>query len=252
MLPEFLSEFRTPLEQYRLDYVRIKATPLLDNETLSLTQSKFLGHPYLPLGHPYPLDAAGQPMVLWAQINFAEVPRLAGFPEVGILQFFASPTDWYDAEDYQVLYHPDSNSAPQTDFSLLTDKLYADSPIYAEHALVFSPATEYGNPEDVRFDMSFGGKDYYEYQNTLTEAQREELDTYCNNAGHKLGGYAFFTQGDPRDYSSADQRSDVQLLQLDSDKKIMFGDSGVAHLFINPEALAARQFEQAYFYWDCC
>lgn len=179
------------------------------------------------------------------------MPPLAGFPEAGILQFFASATDWYDAEDYQVLYHADPTAAPQTDFSFLTPDLYEDSPIYVAHALAFRPATEYGNPEDCHSNLSFDGKDYYAYQETLSEAQRAQLDACCNSAGHKLGGYACFTQGDPRDYTDGNS-ADIQLLQLDTDEEMMFGDSGVAHLFISPEALAARQFDQAYFYWDCC
>lgn len=85
----------------------------------------------------------------------------------------------------------------------------------------------------------------------MPEEQQEELDRYCNNTGHKIGGYAYFTQRDPRNAAAA-QANDVQLLQLDSDEQIMFGDSGLVHLFINPTALQERQFDQAYFYWDCC
>ncbi|WP_083325969.1 DUF1963 domain-containing protein [Hymenobacter coccineus] len=44
----------------------------------------------------------------------------------------------------------------------------------------------------------------------------------------------------------------MQLLQLDSDEQIRFGDSSLAHLFISPDALRERRFDQAYFYWDCC
>ena len=251
MLPEFLGEFRAPLERYKLDYVKILAAPVPAGESLPLRQSKFLGQPYLPVGTPYPHDEKGQPMLLVAQLNFAEIPALAGFPSTGILQFFISPTEWYNADDYQVLYHAATDAPPQTDFSFLTSKLYEDSPIHVEHSLAFSLATEYGGAEDCRFDMSFGGKDYYEYQETLPEAQRELLDTYCGNAGHRLGGYAYFTQGDPRQPEPAGQ-TDVQLLQIDVDEEIMFGDSGLGHFFISPAALAARQFDQAYFYWDCC
>lgn len=251
MLPEFLGEFRAPLERYKLDYVKILATPVPAGKSLPLLQSKFLGQPYLPVGTPYPHDEKGQPMLLLAQLNFVEIPALAGFPAKGILQFFISPTEWYSAEDYRVLYHEATEAQPQTDFSFLTSDLYEDSPIRAEHSLAFSLATEYGGAEDCRFDMSFGGKRYYKYQETLTKKQREELDTYCNNSGHRLGGYAYFTQGDPRDNDPA-LLDDVQLLQIDVDKQIMFGDSGLGHFFISPAALAARQFDQAYFYWDCC
>jgi len=251
MLPEFLGEFRAPLERYKLDYVKILATPVPAGESLPLLQSKFLGQPFLPVGTPHPHDEKGQPMLLLAQLNFAEIPALAGFPTTGILQFFASPTEWYDTEDYKVLYHAATDAEPQTDFSFLTSALYEDSPIYKEHALAFSLATEYGGAEDCRFDMAFGDKDYYEYQATLAKAQQEELDDYCNNSGHRLGGYAYFTQGDPREHEPNGQ-TDVQLLQIDTDEEIMFGDAGLAHLFISPAALANKQFDQAYFYWDCC
>jgi len=251
MLPEFLGEFRASLERYKLDYVKIAATPLPAGESLPLLQSKFLGKPFLPVGTPYPHDEKGQPMLLLAQLNFAEIPALSGFPTTGILQLFISATEWYDSEDYQVLYHATTAAEPTIDFSFLPSDLYKDSPVYTEHVLAFSAATEYGGAEDCRFDMSFGGKDYYEYQEMLTEEQKQELDDCCNNSGHRLGGYAFFTQGDPREYD-ASQAADVQLLQIDTDEQIMFGDSGLAHLFISPAALAAKQFDKAYFYWDCC
>jgi uncharacterized protein YwqG len=251
MLPDFLGEFRAPLERYKLDYVKILATSVLAGESLPLQQSKFLGKPFLPVGTPYPHDEKGQPMLLLAQLNFAEIPALADFPTTGILQFFVSPTEWYDAEDYQVLFHPSTTAQPQTDFSFLPSDIAAHSPIRAEHALAFSLATEYGGAGDCRFDMSFGGKDYYEYEKTLTKEQQDQLDSYCNNSGHRLGGYAYFTQGDPREYGT-DRQADVQLLQIDIDEQIMFGDSGLGHFFISPAALVARQFDQAYFYWDCC
>ena len=251
MLPDFLGAFHPQLERYRLDYLKILAKPLGNAESLPLTQSKFLGTPYLPVGMPYPLDEQGKPMILLAQINFAAAPALEPYPTQGILQLFVSATNWYDMDDYRILFHPSSLAEPQTDFGFLTGDLYADSPIYVEHALSFSRQTEYGGAEDCRFDMKFEGRDYYEYQETLPKAQQVELDTYCYNVGHKIGGYAFFTQGDSRD-SPTDKTTDVLLLQIDTDEEIMFGDSGVAHLFISPEALKKQQFDQAYFQWDCC
>lgn len=251
MLPDFLANYRSQLEAHALDYVRIQATPLAAGDSLPLTQSKLLGEPYLPLGVPYPLDEAGQPMLLWAQLNFAEIPALPDFPTAGILQFFASATDWYSADDYQVLYHADPTAAPQTDFSFLTPDLYEESPIFTEHALSFSRQVDYGSADDCRFEATFDGQDYDEYRDSLPEAQQEEPDACFYTTGHKLGGYADFTQGDPRS-CTAGQPVDVQLLQLDSGEQLMFGDAGLAHLFISPAALRARQFDQAYFYWDCC
>lgn len=251
MLPDFLGEFRPQLETYKLDYLKITAKPLRRNESLALTQSKFLGTPFLPLGTPYPQDAKGQPMILLAQLNFSEAPALASYPEVGILQLFVSPTEWFNMEDYRILYHPDLTAESQQDFSFLTADLYRDSPILVEHSLQFSKETEYGGTEDCRFDMEFGGKSYYEYQETLPKEQQDQLDTYCYNVGHKIGGYAYFTQADPRGCSIG-SFDDVLLLQIDTDKQIAWGDSGVANIFISPDALANKQFELAYFNWDCC
>lgn len=253
MLPDFLGELRSQLETYKLDYVRIQATPLQPGGFLTLMQSKFLGMPFLPVGVPYPHDVLVRPMILLAQINFAEVSTLAGYPDQGILQLFVSSTEWYNADpkDYRILFHPDPNAEAQTDFSFLTPTLYAESPIMVEHALAFRSETEYGGAEDCRFTMDFGGKDYYEYQETLPQEQQQELDRYCNTAGHKIGGYAFFTQGDPRGYGASRQQ-DLLLLQIDTDNEIEWGDSGVANIFISPEALRAKEFGAAWFTWDCC
>ncbi|RFP66412.1 DUF1963 domain-containing protein [Hymenobacter lapidiphilus] len=251
MLPEFLGSFRSQLEQYRLDYLKILAEPHRDAPALPLTQSKFLGTPFLPISVPYPLDELGKPMILLAQINFAETPALEPYPTHGLLQLFVSATNWYSMDDHCILYHPSLETEPQTDFSFLTPDLYEDSPIYVEHTLTFSRETEYGGTQDCRFDMTFEGLEYYEYQKTLPKAQQKQLDAYCYNTGHKIGGYALFNQQDPRDCSVA-TNTHVLLLQIDIDEEIMFGDSGVAHVFISPEALKSRDFEQAYFQWDCC
>jgi uncharacterized protein YwqG len=253
MLPDFLGEFRSQLKTYKLDYVRIEATPLPLGDSVALTRSKFLGKPYLPVGAPYPHDVLVRPMILLAQLNFAEVPSLEGYPTEGIFQLFVSGTEWMNADpkDYRILFHPNPVAEAQTDFSFLTPALYTDSPILAEHTLAFSRATEYGGAADCRFAMDFGGKDYYEYQETLPQAQQQELDHYCYTNGHKMGGYTFFTQGDPRDYGTSRQQ-DLLLLQIDTDNEIEWGDSGVANIFISPEALRAKQFDAAWFTWDCC
>lgn len=84
MLPEFLGAFRLTLERYKLDCIKILANPHRGNNVLPLTLSKLLGTPFLPVGTPYPLDEQGKPMILLAQINFAEVPTLESYPTQGI------------------------------------------------------------------------------------------------------------------------------------------------------------------------
>jgi uncharacterized protein YwqG len=73
------------IERGKLQYVNIEAVL---NENLGITQSKFAGPMYLSKGFTYPIDYNGKYMFPLAQINFSEVPPLAGYPESGILQFY--------------------------------------------------------------------------------------------------------------------------------------------------------------------
>lgn len=250
MIPEFLNEFKTQLEKYKLETIKISATPLENGESLQISDSKFLGKPYLPKEMEYPKDKENKPMVLWTQINFADVPVLDGYPDQGILQFFVS-AEWFDMDDYKVVFHNNITEEFQTDFSFLTEEMYEESPIYSEHKLDFSKEIEYGSSEDFRFDMRFNDKDYWDFQETLTKNQTEEIEKIIDGTGHKIGGYAYFTQADIRDCNK-DLKQDLLLLQIDSDDEIMFGDSGVANFFINPEDLKNKRFEKAWFNWDCC
>ncbi len=251
MIPSFLEPFREEIEKYKLDTIKIEATPLGEGEALTFKQSKFLGKPYLPINMEYPKDKNGVPMIHLAQINFAEVPALDDYPNSGILQLYISPTDWYDMEDFCILFYENPDLDFQTGFDFLTKSLYEDCPIYVEHKLTFNKTIEYGDPNDFRFQLSFDGKDYYDFQKSLSKAQEDEMDKFFDSIGHKIGGYAYFTQSDPRDYDSI-KHDDVLLLQIDTDEEIMFGDSGVAHIFINSDDLKEKDFSKAYFYWDCC
>ena len=247
--PNFLKEFENDLLKYKLDYIKIEATPLKKGQTIDVIQSKFLGIPYLPTGVDYPKDEAGKPMILLAQLNFSEIPKLKNYPEKGILQFYISGDGWYDNEA-KVLYHENIETY-QTEFSFLTADLYSDSPVNCEHSLIFSAEEEYGGSEDFRFDFTFNGLSYWDFENTLSESEKKEIDKFFYNIGHKIGGYAYFTQSDPRGYNQKSE-DDVLLLQIDTDHEIMFGDSGVGNFFINNQDLVNKNFEKAYFYWDCC
>ncbi len=251
-LPSFLAPFKADIEKYGLESVKIVASPRSEGkEALGIMESKFLGHAYWPLGKEYPMAKDGNPMILLAQINFQELPPLENYPTGGILQLFVSPFTWYDMDDYQVVFHENTSLNHLSDFSFLSEKLYEESPIYCEHQLSFKKEIEYGGVNDFRWGLKFNGLDYFDYQETLSKAQQEQMDQFFYGSGHKIGGYAFFTQTDPRDYGRT-KKKDVLLLQIDTDEEIMFGDSGVANVFINIDELINRNFEKAYFNWDCC
>lgn len=250
MLPQILSEFTKEIEVLKLESVKIKAIPDNDEKSILITESKFLGIPYLPLDYKYPQDKMGKPMILIAQINFSEIPYIKNYPDRGILQFFVSSTDWYDMDDYRIIYHEDIYDKHQTNFSFLTEELYIDSPIYCQHRLEFVKSIEFGGNKDHRFNLRFNGIGFHDFCKTLPTDLTEVVENFFDASGHKIGGYAYFTQSDPRDYNDT-IKEDVLLLQIDSDYEIMFGDNGIANIFINPIDLKNKKFEKAWFNWDC-
>ena len=70
--------------------------------------------------------------------------------------------------------------------------------------------------------------------------------------GHKIGGYPFFSQEDPRNENNPHT---LLLLQIDGnetdDAEIMWGDYGGANFFISPKDLANCKFDNVLYNWDC-
>jgi len=256
-VPMVLEKFTSELVDKQREYVAIKASPLdceLIEDTLNLKSSKFLGKPFIPVDMDYPRDKNDNPLVLLAQINFTEMPTLEGFPENGILQLYFSSTGWWDMNNSErIIYLTDNDlqKEPKTDFSFIGVDAYEELPIGRVHSLTFKKGIDTGNGEDSQFSFEFDGKDYWEFEEALNDEDKKEFNQYFSSIGHKIGGYGGFTQEDPRGYEKI-HRNDVQLLQIDVDDEIMFGDSGLGHLFIAPKDLASKSFEKAYFYWDCC
>ena len=88
------------------------------------------------------------------------------------------------------------------------------------------------------------------YQSVTDDLEDAAYDDF-NSSGHKIGGYAYFTQSDPRDNTNA-FKDYILLFQLDSDDDIMWGDVGVANFFIHPDDLAKKNFSRVLYNWDCC
>ena len=257
MIPEFLKDYEVELEKYKREFVKIDAKSLeipALKDNLDKKASKFLGIPFYPKSKIYPKDKNGKPMLLAAQLNFEEIPKLSNFPENGILQLFLSGTDWYD-EESKVVYHNKTEIEEEflNDFSFISEEDYEEMPIQIVHKLKFDKSIENGGLEDCQFDFQFGDLDWLDFIEKLSEKEEKEFDNYFEAGGHKLGGYAEFTQSDPRDYGgSSRNKDDVHLLQIDSEEDIIFGVVGIGHVFINIESLKNREFEKAYFTWDCC
>jgi len=248
------------LKPHTLEFIKIQPCSTSPKHIWS---SKFVGKPYWPKNKEYPSTKDGTPLLLLAQINFEEVPELKGYPTKGILQFFISDDDVYgldfdtpleetinNPDGYMVVYHPDVS----IDLSLLENDLPFASessslPITTECSLKFNLKQEIPSPTDYRFEQYAG--DIYEFDDEVSDYLYDNLDA----SGSKLGGYANFTQDDPRSYEKPKENW-ILLFQMDTEEfdgvDIMWGDCGVGNFFIQPESLSNSDFSKVWYNWDCC
>lgn len=261
-LTKKLAEVIGSLAETKLPYIRIKPLP---HAPASIWQSNFGGTPYWPLHMPYPETPSGKPLRLLAQLNLDEMPSLAGYPCSGILQFFIDTDDLMGLkfpkkgedpvevatrqEGFRVIYHKnivrDVNQLRNT-FPTFNEDCF---PLAGPYALAFSHEEEPVSPTDYRFERT-----------SLYPIQLEDDDLadylfeHFSAEGSKMGGYANFTQDDPRGYQ--DNEEWVLLFQMDTestgDIEIMWGDCGVGNFFIRPEELKNHDFSKVWYSWDCC
>lgn len=258
VLPRAFADHWPELSQTKKTFVKINAIP---SDNIGLHQSKLAFHPILPAGIPYPKAKDGNFMFPLAQINFREMPNLPGFPKTGYLQFYIATDDTHglrfdkEPSDFKVLFFEEQEMEQhQDDFDFLNDVLTDErQPVYKPHALTFELKEEYfgvgnavGEDKSVPSLDEIAGKFEGELEDELMEFA---YDNFSHN-GHKVGGYAYFTQEDPRIYDEELQEH-VLLLQVDSDIEIMWGDSGVCNFFIHPDDLAKKDFSNVYYNWDC-
>lgn len=256
-LPTALEPFRDKFLQTKTPFVRAQSKG--QNPKTPLWRSKVGGIPYLPKGATWPTMPDGRELFFLAQINFAEMPRLAPFPERGLLQFFISDDDLYGMDfdgggetqdSFRVLWHPEvveNEAVLQTRFNILRD--YELLPHHPDecYPLTFEPDEEVVPVTDYRFFEHFG-QDFFQQFGAREWHVMDEYAKANKPEGHKIGGYAYFTQDDPR--TATDPM--LLLFQLDSDEgmDLMWGDMGVGHFFIREKDLLARDFSRVFYDWD--
>jgi len=254
-LPQELQEKKEIILHTAKSYIKIS---LRQADDMASVASKVGGTPYLPTTETYPLDKNGRPMEFLAQINFGEMPALEGYPAKGLLQFFIGFENWGmddDAplkSDFKVIYRDNFDEEAQMDFSLLGEhRKHETSPI-GESALMMSfsgPMAEVAPSRDYRSYNEVDGR-FRHYLNfdEYGERRGEELEmAYWNtfsSFGHKIGGYADFTQQDPRFYEHQDFSE--LLFQLDSDSSgdILWGDNGIAISSYDKKIYKTKTFQR--------
>lgn len=241
---------------------------------VGLTDSKFGGYPYWPSNMEYPVNSEGDKLILLAQINLSDISD-ARLPEIGLLQFFISCDDINGLDDekgYKVIYHknidPSVTEASVKELGIraasdLDHKNDEYMPLSKSYSLTFSEDTDSIGSSCNTFESVVADKlrslynidmneveidGYYKLYGFLNADDSDYLSEAFSNAGHKMFGYPFFTQEDPR----SNGENDILLFQMDSDyKEIMWGDSGVGGFFISEENLKNKDFDKVVYNWDC-
>jgi len=219
--------------------------------------SSYIGGP--ALGEP-PLDQDGNPMRQLCAIfcnEFQDVPIL---PKEGLLRIFISAGDVYGLN----IHDPTA----QTGFRVLYDREYDHLlpgdppapdpyfPIQGCYGIRPAPAGNQPMPmEDYRFRHDFPRMLTELGRGALNDDEIEAITPWLNSSGHRMGGYPWFTQGDPRE-NKAYRKYDTLLFQLDNmdfpGMKIHIGDFGVMNFFIPEENLKKLDFSDVLYWWDCC
>jgi len=255
-LPPELEPFRDKLLQTQMPC--IKAISQNERQTTPL-ESKVGGMPYLLKNAEWPVNRTGESLYFLAQINFADLPRVDPFPEKGLLQFFIFNDEHYginfedgeEQENFRVVFYPD----PVSDTSALQNKPVlpeADEDLLPHHPdesypLVFEPGLSYAPTTDYRFGQIFG-QDFFQQFGAREWDVIDAFGKSVNAQSHRVGGYAYFTQDDPRNANDPM----ILLFQLDSDERmdLQWGDMGVGNFFIREKDLKALDFNKVLYNWD--
>ena len=270
-----IEEFVLNLEALtQREVIRIKLS-LADE--LAVTDSKVGGVPYIPKEGALPRSADGKPLFMLAQINCEQLPENNLYPKKGLLQFWIADTedplyglDYDDpcSNDFKrVLYFSTIGEALSID-DFISDYTFDDNHLpfnsKKQFALHFKKDTESISLEERAANQLFFEKwnEAFSTQITTIDEFFEEVpNDICEEinasllrepTGHKIGGYPYFTQVDPREENDPHT---LLLLQIDIDnvegEEIYWGNGGgVANFFVSPEDMANCKFDDVLFHWE--
>ena len=241
-----------------------------DADMKKRTDTKIGGIPYWPKNklNEWP-QYAGRNMYCLAQLNMDKLPHIDNYPSTGLLQFFVVDDEsWDDEKRCKVVYWKTYKDEASVD---VPDDVFQRAAIKGE----WPPIEEVYYPtakleDDYPNVEGCGGIDVF---NEITAAVAKKLnkdwkttkdigdesikrciidtvwDVFLSSWGCRLAGYPSYTQSEPG-YVDKDT---INLLQLDSEAGMMWGDSGIAHFFIQKDYLKSLNFkDKVIFTWDCC
>ena len=270
-IEQFIADLNTTTQR---EVIRISLS-LADN--LVLTDSKFGGTPYIPKDGTLPTSVDGKPLFMLAQINCEQLPENTLYPKKGLLQFWIAATEAplygldYEApcsNDFKrVIYYPTIGEALPIE-NFIEDYTFDDENLpfnsKRQFALHFKKNTESISLEERAATQLFFEKwneAFSTHITTIDEFFDEVPDDICEEinayllkepTGHKIGGYPYFIEYDPREENDPHT---FLLLQIDIDniegEEICWGNfGGIANFFINSEDLDNCKFDNIFFHWE--
>jgi uncharacterized protein YwqG len=217
------------------------------------------GLPRLPEGVPWPCAGDGGPaMQFLAELDcvmLAAYESDIGLPAEGTLLFFAT---WDSAAAQVILLPPGAIRVPEREVPVGGEaRVFPEAPLAA--VTVASWPTR-GHDALVKLGEEFWDRVVGEPWEVFADQLAEFAEAEGGRA-HQVGGYSDALQSpievaaayaaglNPRDPGYAAEASQwVNLLQLDEDNGMIFGDGGILIFGIRRDRLAARDFSQVFPY----
>ena len=228
----------------------------IEEDMPHILDNKIGGRPYIPLGEEYPLDKNGNPMVLLLQINLENID-LKNYNKEGILEIFVDRELSWPCE-YKIK-HFKNNLEYREDITEV-ENMIVQKPL----KITLVKEVEHMPISDYRFvdtlskiiEEVTGNKtnDVFEIEDFFTENDTDMYEEFLNMniLFGDFGGYADFTQTDPRSLEDAPEKTEC-LFKIDSNlaDEIMIGDSGIIFGLISKEDIEKERYENTVVDWDC-
>lgn len=262
------------IKETQLSCIHISAT----KQPTTCIDSKFGGSFYLPKGETVPTCPEGEPMQFLAQINFAQIPYIKGFPKKGLVQIFldTDETRFFDKIDepdyfhelYSVCYYPSPDIALQQDIEQTkkTDIPWLANTPWLDGKMSFNSTTEIATIQ-IGIDEIIADLGYEEIcrqqitpelviQQSGYDLENDEAavnDFYWDfgNWGTKIGGHPAIHNADSRIDLEGGLEYTTLLFQYDFATKQEL-EADTFQFFIKPEDLINAKFDDVLFCWHNC
>lgn len=255
LLTDIISDFKKATELPCYSVKLLKRPPNPD-----MFENKIGGMPYLPVNEKYPCDKKGNPMALLLQINCKDID-LPAFPKTGYFEIYMNAS--LDIDSECIVKHFEDGQTCQFKFPAID---MSDFIIERPYAIKLQKTTCYMPASDYRFDKTFLEistkhncpiECIYEISKVFPNEENIEtefislLSKAIKNPEITIGGYADFTQDDPRFY---DDEKDFCILKIDSyypGSLINIGDAGILNVYTHLNEFQSKNFASTELVWDC-